>query len=71
MELVGTSLFTPGMYFYVNPSLVGLGRPENAASLSYQLGLGGYHIVQKVSTNIVPGKFVSKIEGTQTAQGKK
>jgi hypothetical protein len=71
VELVGTSLFTPGMYFYVNPSLAGLGRPENAASLSHQLGLGGYHLVQKVSTNIVPGKFVSKIEGTQTAQGKK
>ena len=71
VDLVGTSLFVPGMHFYVNPSLVGLGRPEEASSIAGQLGLGGYHLVQKVSTNIMPGKFVTSVEGTQTAQGRK
>tara|TARA_A100001515_G_scaffold24044_2_gene18529 strand:- start:1076 stop:3925 length:2850 start_codon:yes stop_codon:yes gene_type:complete len=67
--LVGTSLFIPGMFYYVNPSLLGLGSVEDAASLSYQLNLGGYHLVDRVSTNISPGEFVTKVAGTQVQQG--
>ena len=69
--LVGTSLFVPGMFYYVNPSLAGLGSVENAASLAYQMNLGGYHLVGQTTTKISAGKFETKIIGTQTAQGKK
>ncbi len=71
VNLVGTSLFVPGMFYYVNPSLAGLGSVENAASLAYQMNLGGYHLIQKVSTNISAGRFITQIEGTQTAQGRR
>lgn len=71
VNLVGTSLFVPGMFYYINPSLAGLGSVENAASLAYQMNLGGYHLVQKVSTNISAGRFITQIEGTQTAQGRR
>ena len=63
--LIGTSLFVPGMFYYVNPSMAGLGSVESAASIAYQLNLGGYHLVQQVSTNISAGKFVTKVVGTQ------
>jgi hypothetical protein len=69
--LVGTSLFVPGMFYYVNPSLAGLGSVENAASLAYQMNLGGYHLIGQVSTNIAAGKFVTKLVGTQTSQGRR
>ena len=69
LTLIGTSLFTPGMFYYVNPSLVGLGSIEDAASLSYKLNLGGYHLIGKVSTTITPGGFETVIDGTQTSQG--
>jgi len=71
LTLVGTSLFTPGMFYYVNPSMAGLGSVEDAGSLSYKLNLGGYHVVMKVSTTLTPGKFETVIEGTQTQQGRR
>ena len=71
VNLFGTSLFVPGMFYYINPSLAGLGSVENASSLAYQMNLGGYHLVQQVSTNISAGKFVTQIVGTQTAQGRR
>jgi hypothetical protein len=71
VNLVGSALFVPGMFYYVNPSLAGLGSVENAASLAYQMNLGGYHLVQQVSTNISAGKFVTQVVGVQTAQGRK
>ena len=71
VNLVGTSLFTPGMYYYVNPSLAGLGSVKDASSLAYQLNLGGYHLVQQVNTRITKGAFKTEIIGTQTSQGKK
>jgi len=71
LNLIGTSLFTPGMYYYVNPSMLGLGSVEDARSVSYQLGLGGYHIVQTVTSTIDKnGNYTTKIEGKQTFQGK-
>jgi hypothetical protein len=71
LVLAGTSLFTPGMFYYVNPSLAGLGSVEDAASLAYKMNLGGYHLVQTVTTKISAGKFETSIEGTQTSQGRR
>jgi len=70
LDLIGTSLFVPGMYYYVNPSMLGLGNVEDARSVSYQLGLGGYHIVQTVTSTIRKGTYTTKIEGKQTFQGR-
>ena len=70
VEIVGTSLFTPGMYYYVNPSLAGLGSVKDARSLASQMNLGGYHLIGTVTTRISAGLFETKIVGTQTAQGK-
>ena len=71
LKLLGTSLFTPGMFYYVNPSLAGLGSVEDAGSLAYKMNLGGYHLVQIVTTTISAGSFETAVEGTQTSQGRR
>ena len=69
LNLIGTSLFTPGMYYYVNPSLAGLGRAESPSSLAYQMNLGGYHIILKTTMTISrDGGFKTEVNGKQTAQ---
>ena len=71
LSLIGTSLFTPGMFYYVNPSLAGLGSVEDAGSLAYKMNLGGYHLVQTVTTTISADSFETSVEGTQTSQGRR
>ena len=71
LNLIGTSLFTPGMFYYVNPSMAGLGSVEDAGSLAYKMNLGGYHIVQVVTTKITQTAFETEVVGTQTSQGKR
>ena len=71
LVLIGTSLFTPGMFYYVNPSLAGLGSVEDAASLAYKMNLGGYHLIQTVTTKITPNSFTTTVKGTQTSQGRR
>ena len=71
LNLIGTSLFTPGMFYYVNPSLAGLGSVEDAASLAYKMNLGGYHLIQQVTTRITVDSFVTTVKGTQTSHGRR
>ena len=60
------------MFYYVNPSLAGLGSVEDATSLAYKMNLGGYHLVQVVTTTInQDGRFETEVVGTQTSQGRK
>ena len=59
------------MFYYVNPSLAGLGSVEDASSLAYKMNLGGYHLVQVVTTTITPERFETEVVGTQTAQGRR
>ena len=68
LKLVGSSLFMPGMYYYVNPSLAGLGSVESPGSLAYQMNLGGYHIILKISTTISSGRYETLVSGMQTGQ---
>jgi len=70
LDLIGTSLFTPGMYYYVNPSMAGLGSVEDARSLAYQMNLGGYHLIMNVTSTISAGSYTTKVTGVQTQQGK-
>ena len=65
VTLIGTSLFMPGMFYYVNPGLAGLGSPEDASSLAYSLNLGGYHLISEVRSTISPGRFETTVIGTQ------
>ena len=53
------------MFYYVNPSLAGLGSVEDASSLAYKMNLGGYHLVLKTTITINNSKFETKIEGFQ------
>ena len=71
LKLVGSSLFMPGMFYYVNPSLAGLGSVENASSLAYQMNLGGYHMIMKIKTTVSAGKFETSITGIQVNQAER
>ena len=71
LNLIGTALFSPGMFYYVNPSLAGLGSVESAGSLAYQMNLGGYHLIGQVQLEISPGTYETRIIGTQTSQGRR
>ena len=70
LKLVGSSLFMPGMFYYVNPSLAGLGSVGKPGTLAYQMNLGGYHLILKISTTISAGKYETSVVGQQTEQPK-
>ena len=57
VKLVGAPIFTPGMFYYVNPSLLGLGNPRDAASIASTLNLGGYHAVMRVEFSITKDNY--------------
>ena len=61
LEMIGNTLFIPGMYFYANPSFAGLGNPSQKGSVSNQLKLGGYYLILETKLDIAPGKFTSNI----------
>ncbi len=71
LTLVGTPLFTPGMFFYANPSFLGLGAPEDANSLAYQLNLGGYFLILTTKMSINKGMFETKVSGVTVGHGRK
>jgi hypothetical protein len=70
LELFGNSLFMPGMTFYANPSMLGLGTPEDANSVAHQLNLGGYFFVGRTGLSIGPGKFTTSVKGLQLGHGR-
>jgi len=71
LTLVGNTLFSPGMYYYVNPGLAGLGSIEDSTSMAYKMQLGGYHVVLKIRITISPGFFETSIEGQQQGINRK
>jgi hypothetical protein len=70
LELVGNTLFIPGMIFYANPSFQGLGDPQQAGSVSNQLKLGGYFLVLETDLKIEPGRFTTNVVGKFIGHGK-
>ena len=66
LELIGNTLFIPGMVFYANPSFLGLGDPHDANSLAYKLNLGGYYLALEVETTISPGEFITRLPNAFT-----
>ncbi len=68
IDMVGNTIWYPGMELFINPLGIGgmeLGLPSDGGarrSKANALGLGGYHIITRVTSNIVPGKFSTKLE---------
>jgi len=66
----GAPFFFPGMYFYLNPSMVGLGFPDQTNSAARILGIGGYYFINKVSNRISgDGNFETTIEASWNSYG--
>ena len=70
LKLVGNTLFIPGMFFYANPSFLGLGSPQDKSSIAHQLNLGGYFLILTTKTTIAPGVFETELEGVTVGHGK-
>ena len=62
IDMVGNSLYFPGQYLYINPTVAGLGNPKFENSLSRKLGLGGYYLVLNVSNSIQGGQWSTTVE---------
>lgn len=69
-DLYGAPFILPGMLFYVNPTLTGLGSPEEAGSVASRLLLGGYFIVGDVEYTIRNSIFRTRIKGLYQGHGK-
>ena len=61
LTLVGNSIFKPGQFIYINPSIQGLGDVRNKNSVARQIGLGGYFLVTKVSGQIGPDGWTTTL----------
>ena len=70
IDMVGNTLFYPGMSVFINPiglagqdmdPTIGPLAPEGP-SLANALGIGGYHLVEKVKSTIEPGKFNTEVQ---------
>jgi len=69
LEMIGNTIFIPGMVFYANPSFAGLGSPQEKGSVSNQLNLGGYYVILETKLDIAPGKFTTNVVAKYIAHG--
>jgi len=66
ITIFGAPFIFPGMFVYVNPSLIGYGAGPNSAARV--LGLGGYYFINKVGNSInADGTFETEIEASWNA----
>jgi hypothetical protein len=66
ITIFGAPFIYPGMYIYLNPSLVGYGAGSDSAAKI--LGLGGYYFINKVRNSISSdGSFDTEIEASWNA----
>ena len=61
LTLIGTSIFKPGQFIYINPSIKDLGNIGDKNSVARQLGIGGYFLVTKVSGQIGPEGWTTSL----------
>jgi hypothetical protein len=52
LTLVGNNLLLPGQLIYVEPNMTIFGRPTEENSIARKLGMGGYHLIIDVSSEI-------------------
>ena len=64
LKLFGNCLLYPGMEIFVNPFSLGGEQfmPQNKDSVANKLGLGGYHLVTRVSSEITAGSFNTDVK---------
>jgi hypothetical protein len=66
ITIFGAPFIYPGMYIYLNPSLIGYGDGSDSAAKI--LGLGGYYFINKVRNSISSdGSFETEIEASWNA----
>jgi hypothetical protein len=67
-EMIGNDLCSLGGYIYFDPFGLApdgsLGEPNQSSppSLSYIMGLGGIHIITKISHKMTPGKYTTTVK---------
>ena len=70
LKLIGVPFYKPGMLFYVNPTIFGLGAVEDVSSVAHKLNLGGYNMVLNVKMSIRQSKFETTLTGFQQGHGR-
>lgn len=66
LTMHGNAIFKPGMFLYIDPHSVGMGKttPKNK-----RIPIGGYYSVIKTSHSIEPGSFETNIETSFETSG--
>jgi hypothetical protein len=64
LTMFGNTLFYPGMLLYINPFGIGGEEflPNKPNTIANKLGLGGYHLIEKVNSSITSGLFKTNVE---------
>jgi len=72
IDMIGNGIYIPGRYLYIDPLSLdpALGLPSNPKSDSHILGLGGYHLVNKVTSYIQEGKYETKVTAMWESGGR-
>jgi len=69
--VVGNAFFQPGQYIYIDPTTVGrLSRPERLHVARDLIGLGGFYLITKVSSNLESGRFNTTLDCKFEAYGR-
>lgn len=65
-DMIGNDLNTLGSYIYFDPYGLApdgsLGSPNDPSSLSYIMGLGGVHLITKISHRMSPGDYTTIVK---------
>jgi len=66
LEMFGNTMFTPGQLVHITPTYPGslVNNP-----VLYQIGLGGYYMINKISNTIEENEFITKITGQWQMHG--
>ena len=77
--LVGNAIFSPGMYVYFDPSLLGAGhswqRAEDSSgnitkqSFANIMGIGGYHLITEIDNSIDDKGFSTTLKARWVTGG--
>lgn len=64
LELFGNTLFYPGMEVFIDPRSFGGSQwdPTTPGSTGNALGIGGYHVITKVTNKISPSGFTTSLD---------
>ena len=58
----GVPFITPGGLVYINPTNVGLGDYNARYSIAREIGIGGFYVITKVSTQLAEGKLETTLD---------